>query len=202
MNHCLKFVSGLFVFSLFLVNALFAQPWVFVRESEGIKIYTRHEKNSSIKAFKGEAVFHSPVGKVFSLLANEKDFSWWDKDATYIKVLAYEENKFIRYYFIYHLSWPLRDRDIAVDSRITIDPRTGERIIMSRPLPGIVPEKPGLIRINKYWQKWTVRPIDKSNVTVILEGFIDPGGNLPSWLTNVTIPETPLRILRSLRAAL
>ncbi len=43
------------IFSFFLANFLFAQPWSFVKEKEGIKAYTRLEPNCSLKSFKGEA---------------------------------------------------------------------------------------------------------------------------------------------------
>jgi hypothetical protein len=65
-----------------------------------------------------------------------------------------------------------------------------------------VPVKSDLIRISKYSQKWTIQPIDKQRVHVILEGFIDPGGNLPAWIYNIVIPETPFKIIHSLRERL
>jgi hypothetical protein len=34
---------------------------------------------------------------------------------------------------------------------------------------------------------------------VTLEGSVNPGGNIPAWLFNMVITETPLKMLHSLR---
>jgi len=50
-----------------------------------------------------------------------------------------------------------------------MDKASGIYIVSSRPLLITVPEKPGLARINKYWQKWTVVPMEKGNLHVTIE---------------------------------
>ena len=188
------------LFSNFLfIKSLLAQPWDFVKEKDGIRIYTRKELNSSLKSFKGETIFHVAIDKVFYVLGDATSFDWWDKNISEIKVLSFEPGKNIKYYLIYDVPWPLADRDLAVTSKISTDLVTGERTLMATPLLNVVPEKPGLIRIKKYWQKWTVRPLDKGNVQIILEGCVDPGGIVPAWLYNMVITETPLKVIRSLR---
>lgn len=62
-----------------------------------------------------------------------------------------------------------------------------------------VPEKTVLIPIRNYHQSYTLHPIDKGNVLVTFEGYIDPGRNIPSWLYNIFAAETPIRTIRSLR---
>jgi hypothetical protein len=188
-----------FIIIFSLIDTLSAQSWDFIKEKDGIKIYTRKEKNSSLKLFKGEAVLHASIDKVFHVLGDATNFDWWDKDISEIKVLSFEPEKNIKYYLIYDVPWPVSDRDLVVNSDIAINPVTGERTILATPLINVVPEKPGIIRIKKYWQKWSVQPIDKGNVRVVLEGLVDPAGNIPAWLYNMTITETPLKVLQSLR---
>jgi len=187
------------IFILFLIGDLHAQSWDFVKEENGIKVYTRDELNSSLKSFRGEVIFKAKIEKVNLLVGNANNLDWWDKDISSIKVLAFEKDKFIQYYIIYNVAWPLSNRDLALDARITIDPVTGIRTVMAKPFINVVPEKKDLVRIKKYWQKWTVQPMDKGYVKVILEGFVDPNGNIPSWLYNLVVTETPLRVLNALR---
>ena len=184
---------------LALLNGLSAQPWNFVKEKDGIKLYTRNELKSSLKSTKGEAIFHAPIEKVFSLLAKVNNTDWWDKDISEIKVLSYKENIYIQYYIIYDMPWPVADRDFVIESRISADPVTGDRTIFTKTLPNTIPEKPDLVRIGNYWQKWTVQPMDQGYVHVVLEGFVDPGGNLPAGLYNMIVTESPLKTIRSLR---
>ena len=199
MRNTVRISFSLSLFFMVLENGLFAQPWEFMKEKDGIKIYTRKESNNSLKSFKGEAVFNASIDRVFYVLGDATNFDWWDKDISVIKVLSFEPGKNIKYYLVYDVPWPLTDRDLAVNAEISINPITGERSIMATPLLNVIPEKPDIIRIKKYWQRWTVQPMDKGNVHVILEGYVDPAGSVPAWLYNMVITETPLKVIRSLR---
>jgi hypothetical protein len=178
---------------------LYGQSWDFVKEKEGIKLYTRKEGNGNLKSFKGEATFQVKIEKVTSLLGNGKNFDWWSKDIREIRVLALQENKWIQYYVIYDVPWPLSDRDLVVEAHITTNPVTGERTVEGKPLLNVIPEKPDIVRIKKYVQKWTITPLENGYVHVLLEGTLDPGGSLPTWLINMVITETPFKVIRALR---
>ena len=126
------------------------------------------------------------------MIGNPSNNDWWDKNITDIKVLDFEAGKFIRYYLVYNMPWPLNNRDIVSETKIASDPGSGEMTFTAEPLINTFPEKKGLVRINKYYQKWTVRSLENGNVHLMLEGFIDPAGNIPDWAYNMIVPETPL----------
>lgn len=184
---------------ILLSDCLSGQSWDFIKEKDGIRLYTRKEANSNLKSFKGEATFQVKIEKVNGLLGNGKNFDWWSKDIREIRVLSMEENKWIRYYVIYDVPWPLSDRDLAAEARITTNPVTGERTVEAKPLLNAVPEKPDIVRIKKYIQKWTISPMENGYVHVVLEGTLDPAGSLPAWLINMVITETPYKVIRALR---
>lgn len=182
-----------------LSNDLCGQSWDFVKEKEGIKIYTRKELNSSLKASKGEVTFKANLEKVNLLVGDAKNIDWWDKNISSVKVLAFERNKYIQYYIVYSVAWPLSNRDLALQASISTDPVTGVRTVLAKPLLNVAPEKKDLVRVKKYWQKWTVRPLENGYVRVTLEGFIDPTGNVPPWLFNMFVTETPFNAIYALR---
>jgi hypothetical protein len=197
-----KSFTGILLLSIFLFvaqNDIFGQSWDFIKEKDGIKIYTRKELDSSIKSYKGEAYFLADAEKVRSLIGNVKNFDWWAKDITEIKVLLSEKDKHIQYYLVYDVPWPLTDRDLVVDARINIDSVTGVKIVEAKPLPNAIPEKTDRIRIKRYWQKWTIIPMPNNIVHVILEGFVDPAGSIPAWLYNMVITETPWKVIKSVQ---
>ena len=193
----------LFLLSFFLVfgimGDLVAQSWTFAKEQDGIRIFTRKENGSSLKSFKGIMDVKSTMEKVCNLLGNVKNHDWWDENLKEIKILVYEKDKYFQYYLVYHVPWPFTDRDLCVEAHVTNDPLTGQRVIAATPLSNLVPEKPGLIRIQKYWQKWTIQPMEKGVIHLTLEGFVDPAGNVPSWLYNMVIVETPLKVMRRVK---
>ncbi|MCX6284938.1 MAG: hypothetical protein NTW31_11975 [Bacteroidetes bacterium] len=191
-------IAMVFVMIL-LYPSLFAQTWNFIKEKDGIKIYTRTAEHSSFKCFKGETVFHTTMEKLSMYIGNVQNVDWWDKNVSEIKVIFYEPDKLIKYYLVYDVPWPLNDRDLCVEARITIDPVTGEKIVSAKPLLDVIPEREGIVRIRNYWQKWTLKPEGKNNIHAVLEGFVDPGGSVPSWLYNMVIVDTPLKVMRGIK---
>lgn len=194
---------GIIVF-LILISHLsviktYGQAWNFVKEEDGIKIYTRNEGSNSMKSYKGVTAISAPFEKVCSMVGNARNFDWWGEDFINIRVLGYEEKKYVRYYYIYDMPWPLTDRDLAVEATVKTNSVTGEYKVISQPLLKVVPENPDLVRIKSYWQTWTIQPLDKGYVSITLEGFVDPGGNVPGWLYNMLSTEMPLRTMRLFR---
>ena len=199
MNSRLRFgLIIIFIFSGFIYD-LQAQSWTFVKEQDGIKLFTRKEDGVALKSFKGIMDVKSSMEKVCDLLGNVKNHDWWDENLREIKVLKYEQDRYFQYYLIYHVPWPFTDRDLCVEARVTTDPVTGRRTIAASPLLNVVAEKPDLIRITKYWQKWTIQPMENGVIRLTLEGFVDPAGNVPSWLYNMVIVETPLKVMRRVK---
>jgi hypothetical protein len=180
-------------------SGLFAQSWDFVKEQDGIFLYTRKEDGSSLKSFKGVMEIKSTMEKVSDLLGNVKNHDWWDENLSQIKVLKYDEGKYFQYYLIYKVPWPFTNRDLCVEANITVDPLTGMKTIAAKPLFNVVPEKEGLVRIKNYWQKWTILPLENGMMRLTLEGFVDPAGNVPSWLYNMVIVDTPLKVMRRVK---
>lgn len=183
-------------------RTIFAQSWDFIKEKDGIKIYTRRVAGSSLKSFKGVTDIHAPIEKVFNLIGNVKNVDWWDKNLKEIKVLYYEKDKKSQYYLVYDSPWPVTDRDLCVDATIRTDPVTGIRTVHSVPLPNVVPENPDYVRIKDYWQNWTIEPAGKNLVHVVLEGYVDPGGAVPDWVYNMVITGTPLKIIGGIKQLL
>jgi hypothetical protein len=175
-----------------------AQKWDFIKEKEGIRIYTSTEPSTSLKSFKGEMTIKTTMDKVKGLIGNPANFDWWADNIT-VKVLSFEPEKYIRYYVSYDVPWPMTDRDLCVEAKISTDPVTGARTVYATPLPDLVPQKKDAVRIRHYWQKWTITPMANGYMKLVIEGFVDPAGNVPSWLYNMVITDTPLKVMREVK---
>jgi hypothetical protein len=93
----------------------------------------------------------------------------------------------------------MTDRDLCVEAKITNDPVTGVRTVSALPLPDLIPFNKDRIRIHNYWQKWTITPMANGYMKLVIEGFVDPAGNVPSWLYNMVITDTPLKVMREVK---
>ena len=204
----LKGVSGIksrfqlilsFFLTLIFTCPLAGQSWDFIKEKDSIKIYTRVESGRTLKSYKAITDINAPVEKIFTLMEDINNTDWWDKKLTHIKVLLYEKNKRVQYYMVYNLPWPVTDRDLCVDVKITIDTVTGECKFNAVALNGVIPERSDMVRIKDYRQTWTIIPASKEMTHVVLEGFVDPAGIIPNWISNMLIIESPIKAITGLK---
>lgn len=182
-----------------LPHAANCQSWDFIKEKDGIKLYTRTETGKIIKTFKGVTDISVPAEKIFDVLRDINNTDWWDKNVSLNKVLDYEKTKGGRYYLVYNLPWPVPDRDLCVDVKVLGSQVPGERRISAASVNGIIPEQNGLVRIRDYKQAWIVRPVSKNITHVELEGHVDPAGMIPDWIINMLITESPYKSIDGLR---
>jgi hypothetical protein len=192
------FISVFFIAMMFSCS-LKAQSWEFIKEKDSIKIYIRVEAAKTLKSYRGVTSINAPVEKIFAVMEDVNNTDWWDKNLTWIKVLLYEKDKRAQYYLVYDLPAPVTDRDLCVNVTVTIDNLTGERRIDAVALNGVIPEQDDLVRIKDYRQTWTISPLGKERTHVVLEGFIDPAGAIPDWLSNMLLTDTPLKAINGLR---
>ncbi len=176
-----------------------AQSWNFIKEEAGIKIYTCVENGKSLKSYRGVTDINAPAEKIFALLGNINNIDWWDKNLTQIKVLLYEKDKRVQYYMVYDSPWPVTDRDLCVNVTIKIDSVTGERRINAVALNGVIPERKDMVRIKDYLQTWTIIPAGIEMTHVVLEGFVDPAGIIPNWISNKLIIESPIKAISGIK---
>jgi hypothetical protein len=199
----MRYYKSVFIFSLFCTLmfscSIEAQSWNFIKEKDGIKIYSRQEAGKVLKSFKGVADINAPAEKIFAMMEDINDTKWWDKSLTQIKVLLYEKGKRARYYMVYDLPWPIIDRDLCVDVTIKNDMVNGEYKITAVSVPGVIPERSNMVRIKDYLQTWTITPVSKEISHVELEGFIDPAGSIPDWISNMLIVDSPLNSILGVR---
>ena len=181
-----------------LISVL-SQTWEFAKEKDGIKLYTRKDPGKSIKSYKGTATIHAPAEKILAMLEDVNHTEWWDKNVNYMKVIFYEKNKRALYHMVYDLPWPVTDRDLCVEAITAIDPVTGISTITAIPLPSLVPENKEMIRIRDYHQTWTVKPVGKDLTYVELEGYADPSGKIPDWLSNMLIVDSPFTVISNVK---
>jgi hypothetical protein len=192
----------LFLSSFLVSFHLLGQTWNFIKEKDGVKLYTRKDDGKTLKSYKGVADIHAPASKVFAMIEDVYHTEWWDKSVSEIRVLKYEKNRMAQYYIRYDLPWPWTDRDLCVDVKTTYNPATGEGTVAAGPLNGLIPENKELVRIKEYHQTWTVQPAGPDLSHVTLEGYADPAGTIPDWVTNMIIVNSPIQSMTNIRLAL
>lgn len=196
------YMIGLLLLAPVLSGPLAAQSWNLVKEQDGIKIYTRQEAGKALKAYKGTATIQAPAEKILAMLEDVNHTEWWDESITRFNVLTYEKNKRAQYYLVYDSPWPVSDRDLCVEATVKIDRKKGVYSVTAVPLPGAIPEKEDHVRIRDYRQTWTVTSVSENSANVVIEGYADPVGNIPAWLSNLLIVQTPVHAILGVKKGL
>jgi hypothetical protein len=82
---------------------------------------------------------------------------------------------------------------------VSQDPDTKVVFIDGPAVPGMVPEKKGIVRISRSTGKWTIMPEGSGQVKVEYTLHVEPGGNIPSWMVNMFATEGPMEVFKSMR---
>jgi virulence-associated protein VagC len=190
---------ALILFLSLSLGKTLAQEWEFAKEKDRIKVYTRMEKDSRFKSFKGETEVKADHKSIIALIEDVEKFDDWDEDVSEIKVLEHVPGKMLKYYVVYDVPWPFHDRDLCVEAITSVDQATGTILMQARSIPEAVPLNEDRVRILDYRQKWIVEPKENGWALVTVEGFADPAGDIPAWIANMAITDTPLNMLREIR---
>jgi len=196
------------VFPILLLLVLKLSPasaqtnWKLATDKDGIKVYTSIVPDSKIKAIKVECDLEATPSQLVALIMDVKTATDWvyhTKSAVVVKQVSPSE---LYYYSEVNLPWPAANRDFVAHLTVSQNPDTKVVTIQGPAVPGLVPAKTGVVRIDHSDGKWLITPMGTDQVKVVYTIHVDPGGDLPSWLVNMFATEGPLHIFRNLRAEL
>lgn len=185
-----------------LMPALAQNKWELKTEKEGIKVYSSEIPGSKIKAIRVTGEFDATPAQLAAVIMDVNTATDWVdhlKSSVLIKKVSANE---LYYYAEVSLPWPATNRDFVAHLTVTQDPDTKVILIDGPAVPGYMPEKKGLVRINNSVGKWVITPIGLNRVRVDYSLHVDPAGSLPSWLVNMFATDAPLQIFRNLRTEL
>ncbi|MEQ9401977.1 MAG: START domain-containing protein [Cyclobacteriaceae bacterium] len=173
--------------------------WEIDKNKQGIKVYTRVEKDSDFKSFKAVMTVAASTDEILNILKNADGYAKWYGYTKTSKLI--KQGKDVQYNYVETVfPWPYGNRDMVY--KMSINARIPEAIKISlKGVPDYIPEKKGIVRMKKAEGYILLHPLDgKTEVTYVFHS--EPGGNLPKWLANNSIAELPFKTLSGLREIL
>lgn len=173
--------------------------WELVEDEAGIKVYLGDWPGSDFVAFRSETEFNFSIRKLLRLIEDVEAYKEWMPDCRESELLATEKEGVILYYISMNSPWPLSDRDWV--NRLVIEDKSqnGKITVIYKAAPGVLPEKPGLIRIHKHYALWKLTPLGKNRVHSIWYGHSEPEGRIPGWLAKYTIDRMILETTNNMK---
>jgi hypothetical protein len=186
-----------------LANLVSAQnEWILATEKDGIKVYSKTVPDSKIKALKVEGVFNAMPSQLVALLMDVNSSAGWmyhTKSSSLIKQVSSSE---LYYYSEINMPWPVLNRDFVAHLIVSQNPQTKVITIDGPTVQGMMPQKPGVVRIREATGRWTITPIENGQIKVEYTLHVDPAGTLPSWLVNMFAAEGPIKIFKGIKVQL
>lgn len=193
----------LIILLIFKLSSAPAQTtWKLSTENDGIKVYTGIFPGSKIRSVKVECEFKASATQFVAVLMDIKNSPEWlyhTKLCTIVKQVSPAE---LYYYSEVTLPWPAEDRDFVSHLSVSQNPETKLITIDGPAVPGIVPLKEGIVRVDHSGSQWMVTPLANGQVSVKYTLHVDPGGALPAWLVNMFATEGPVQIFKKLKLQL
>lgn len=190
----------LLILSVFLSSSVncSAQDWKLERDKSGVKIYTRYISGWDLKQFKGIVNIRTNIKTVEKTLRNDVGRNRWMYNTYDSKDIKKVSDNEIYGYSRVDAPWPVYDRDNVTKYTYKKISET-EMYVYLKNVSGIVPEKSGLVRINRMEGYWHFKETSPGNVQVTQLAVAEAGGSIPAWLANSSIIDSPYNTLLNLK---
>ena len=169
-------------------------------KNDWLKIFTCPVPSSSFLSFVAVATVDASQQSVLSLLYDidvATEWVWKTREMRVLQELTENDGRVV--YQLVSAPWPVSDREIISRSTAFMDPKTSEAFIRIECLPDFLPEDERYVRVRQMEGAWNILPLSENSCSVVFRLHIEPGGEIPSWLANIAVIDTPYHTMCNLR---
>jgi hypothetical protein len=171
--------------------------WELVKQKEGIRIYTAHQKESPILAYRIETTIKGDLRKVYQQVVDFEGNKKFLDTVEKIRVLQRKPGENVLVYMLFDLPWPFSDRDFI--NRMDMELGRDTIVLRSSPATDVVDPKDGVVRIRKFSERWLLVKQPGGKTKLSLQGYADPGGALPAWIINRFVVREPHALVEGIK---
>jgi len=168
--------------------------------NDWLKIFTCPVPSSDFLSFVAVATIDAPQHAVLSLLYDvdaATEWVWKTREMRVLQELSEDEGRIV--YQLVSAPWPVSDREIITRSQGYMDPATSEIFIKIECVADFLPINNKYVRVPEMEGAWNIIPVSENQCRVVFRLHIEPGGEIPSWLANIAVIDTPYHTLVNLR---
>ncbi len=196
-KHTIKFL-GIFLFFSLLVFA--GESWQLKKDKKGIKVYVRSVNETKVNMFKATATYSYPPEFVAKAVLDLDNYhKWIDGIAKGQLIDQISDTEFV-FRQVVLLPFPYDNREV-VQRSIVSKRKNGEILIKITEANNIDEPLGGHVRMEVSHGYWLLKPT-KTGTEVTYSFLADPGENIPSWLINAFIVDSPYNSLLELKSYL
>jgi hypothetical protein len=172
--------------------------WELKKDKNGIKVYSRNSEQSKFNQLRAELTVKAKPSDLAAFILDIPGYNKWSYNTKTSYILKTVSPAELYFYTEINSPWPASNRDLVVHLLILQDPHSKVITILAESVPDFIPEKKGVVRIPLSKERWTVTPIDKTNLKIEYQLEIDPGASAPAWLINAFASTGPFETFKNL----
>ena len=175
--------------------------WELQRDESGIKVWTKDYPDSKFKQFKTETKIKASLKNVVAVFLDIENMGlWYDRVEKVVMVEKISDMEGT-YKIDFELPWPVADRVSAVRAILSHDPTTNVVRVDTNYEPGVITDT-NVLLVTTMYSEWVLTPVEGDYVQIFHKGYMDPGGSLPSWISNSGVKDGPVKTLTALKGIL
>lgn len=176
--------------------------WNLAKEDNdlGIKVFTRKIAGSDLKEFRGEMTISSTLTAPVALIEDVDSADEWMHNCGGVDAIEYHRDRGEAVtYVITEAPWPVSDRDTVVHSQTNQDEASKVVTVSLIAQNDVMPVSDDYVRITKMNGFWSFTPAENGQIDVVYQVHAEPGGSIPSWLSNSIVVDTPYYTLKNMQ---
>lgn len=180
-------------------TALSAQSWKTAKDKNGVKVETRFLSGWTIKEFRATIYVNTTLERAVQAFSDPAQRKKFMSNAEVSNLGQPSKDELITYYRG-DSPWPVADRDNVSRSKFY---RSAKEVkVTMEALPDYIPAKKGVVRILRSKGYWLFTDLGNGTIKIVQQSVADPGGNLPDWLVNSAVVDTPFDMMMGLKKLL
>lgn len=187
------------IFLIFNSVLLRAQEnWKLVKDKNEIQVFTKSADGFDFKTFRGHVIIKSSIHSFVAVLQDIENFKDWGYKVIDASILQRKGDTLQIYYLEAKAPFPYKNRDGIYLNRFKWRTESNALTIDIEVLDTYLEIKDNLVRVKGegFW-KVIVLPMGRLDITFQMQ--LDPGGNVPPWMANIFVDDSPYHTLLNLK---
>jgi hypothetical protein len=196
-----RFIKYILILALFVVCGIFShaqKKWKLRKDKNDIKVFSKITDQSDFEAFKAKMLVDGSIQDFVAVLKDIESLPDWAHNVKYANLLERSGDTLQIFYSEAKAPFPFRNRDGIYFNRFRWIADSSKLFVDIELLHDYLEVKDKLVRV-KGKGFWTVYILETGKLDVTFQMQVDPGGNIPAWLANIFMDNTPYFSMLKLR---
>lgn len=174
-------------------NILVENEWEKLTEKDGFLVFSRKNMDTNIKEIRVIFEYYGSMKNTLRVLEDVAGYPNWVYKSIDAKIVDTITTDKYYYYISFDMPFPAWDRDNVILTNIRRDSFNQTVYYDSVAAPAQMPDKKGMVRVQNLESHWKIQQLENGKIRIDYNGLADPGGKIPTWVTNMVITSGPTK---------